>query len=147
MASAYPLEIFYDGNCIVCSREIDHYRRNNPEGRLMFIDIRAASFDAQYYGKSNTDFLARMHIRDARGNFMSGVEAFLAIWRAYPSGSKYRLLAQLVSLPPITPLIRIGYALFARYRHLLPKRKNDCASNACDLHAPHHHSKDGGKRL
>ncbi len=135
MTSAYPLEIFYDGNCIVCSREIDHYRRNNPAGRLMFIDISDAGFAAEHYGKSRDEFMAKMHVRDVSGTFLAGVDAFLAIWQAYPSGSRYRLLAQLVSLPPITPMIRVGYALFARYRHLLPKRRGSCDSGACDLHS------------
>ncbi|WP_432822747.1 thiol-disulfide oxidoreductase DCC family protein [Trichloromonas sp.] len=138
MTTAYPLEIFYDGNCIVCSREIDHYRRNNPEGRLLFIDIGAAGFDAGHYGKRHEEFMARLHVRDAGGTFLAGVEAFVAIWQAYPGGSRYRLLAQLVSLPATAPLIRIGYTLFARYRHLLPKRKGGCDSAACELHSPHH---------
>ncbi len=135
MTVTYPLEIFYDGNCIVCSREIDHYRRNNPSGRLLFIDISETGFDAGLHGKHRDQFMAQMHVRDASGTFLTGVDAFLAIWRAYPSHSRYRLMARIVSLPLITPATRIGYALFARYRHLLPKRKNSCASDACDLHS------------
>jgi len=146
MTSAYPLEIFYDGKCIVCSREIDHYRRNNPADRLIFIDISEVGFDAGHYVKSHEEFMAKMHVRDARGTFLTGVDAFLAIWQAYPSGSRYRMLAQLVSLPAITPMIRVGYALFARCRHLLPKRKSGCDSDACNLHSSHRNSKADSQR-
>lgn len=129
---AYPLEIFYDGSCIVCSREIDHYRRNNPAGRLIFIDISAAGFDSRPYRKSDHEFQSKMHVRDAEGSYLAGVDAFLAIWGAYPDGSSYRWLARIISLPVVTPMVRVGYALFARYRHLLPKRRHDCAEDRCE---------------
>ncbi len=137
MATAFPLEIFYDGSCIVCSTEIDVYRKRNPRQRLVFIDISAETFDAAAYGKEQADFMAQMHVRDSAGEFYTGVEAFRQIWRAYPSGSFYRILAKLLGLPGINFLTRCGYALFARYRHLLPKRNSrDCDSGQCNLNHP-----------
>jgi len=136
MSPAYPLEIFYDGSCLVCATEIETYRRNNPQGRLAFIDIRGDDFSAATYGKPLEDFLSKLHVRDAEGNFATGVDAFLLIWQVYPSGSRYRLLAAVIGLPGIKLLARWGYAIFARYRHLLPKRKSDCADGTCNLHHP-----------
>ena len=136
MLPAYPLEIFYDGNCLVCATEIDRYRRNNPQGRLAFIDIRAEDFQPPEFNRSREEFLSKLHVRDAQGNFFVGVDAFLHIWQAYPSGSLYRLLAAVVGLPGIRLLARGGYTIFARYRHLLPQRKQDCADGTCHLHRP-----------
>lgn len=133
---AYPLEIFYDGSCLVCATEIDSYRRNNPQGRLKFIDIRAEDFQAAAYGRAADEFLSKLHVRDGNGNFATGVEAFLLIWQAYPSGTRYRLFAAVIGLPGIKLLARGGYAIFARYRHLLPKRKSDCTDGTCNLHHP-----------
>lgn len=133
----FPLEIFYDGSCMVCSTEMQVYRKSNPKGRLRFIDISAADFDAAVYGKSQADFMARMHVRDAAGEFTTGVEAFSTIWQAYPSASVYRLFSTLIGLPGINFLSRFGYAVFARYRHLLPKKNNSsCSNDRCNLNHP-----------
>lgn len=128
----YPLDIFYDGDCLVCSTEMEHYRRNNPEDRFNFIDIRAGEFHPEEHQRSVEEFQARLHVRDASGRFVTGVEAFLLIWRAYPKGSAYRWLAVLVDLPLVRQLAKLGYRLFARFRHLLPKRSN-CESGTCRI--------------
>ena len=133
MATAFPLQIFYDGACLVCATEIGHYRKRNPQNRLAFIDIRGDAFDPGAYGKSQADFMAQMHVLDAEGTFYTGVDAFMTLWQAYPSGSLYRLLSAVLGLPGINLASRIGYRLFARYRHLLPKRKPECASGTCNL--------------
>jgi predicted DCC family thiol-disulfide oxidoreductase YuxK len=77
--------------------------------------------------------MAQMHVRDANGSFYTGVDAFMTIWQAYPSGSLYRMLSALVGLPGINLFTRLGYSVFARYRHLLPKRHQDCDSGTCNL--------------
>ncbi|HEY5672901.1 MAG TPA: DUF393 domain-containing protein [Malonomonas sp.] len=137
MAPAFPLEIFYDGSCRVCSSEIEHYRQRNPQQRLRFIDIRAAGFQPSDYGKSQAEFMARLHVRDQQGQFFSGVDAFLLIWQAYPSGSPYRWLGAVIGLPGINLLARGGYRVFARYRHLLPKKSVTCDDDSCNLNPPH----------
>lgn len=132
----YPLEIFYDGSCIVCSSEMEIYRRRNPEQRLSFIDISSNDFDAEQYGPSQQQFMAELHVRDAKGQFYTGVDAFLALWKAFPTGSLYRLIGGLVSLPGIHLAARMGYMLFARNRHRLPKREDSCESGTCNLKHP-----------
>ena len=136
MAAAFPLEIFYDGSCLVCASEIDHYRKRNPQQRLRFIDIMAEDFQSLDYGKSQAEFLAKMHVRDSQGQFFSGVEAFLLIWQAFPSCSIYRLLGAVIGLPGVNLLARLGYKVFARYRHFLPKKTINCDSGSCNLNHP-----------
>jgi len=133
MATAFPVQVFYDGSCLVCSREMESYRKNNPENRLQFVDISAADFNPARFDKTLSDFMAQLHVRDAQGNFTTGVDAFMTIWQAYPSGSLWRLFSGLVGLPGINYLSRFGYQIFARNRHLLPKRKQDCDSGTCNL--------------
>lgn len=135
-AATYPLEIFYDGSCLVCSREMELYRRRNPQQRLVFIDISRDDFCAEEYGRSQQQFMAALHIRDAGGRFSTGIDAFLVLWRAFPSGSLYRLFGGVISLPGVHLASRFGYALFARYRHLLPQRSDDCESGTCHLRHP-----------
>ena len=136
MSVAFPLEIFYDGSCVICSTEMQVYRRRNPKNRLRFIDISAEDFNPKRYGKSQDEFMAKLHARDAEGNFATGVDAFMLIWQAFPDGSPYRLLSAVVGLPGFNLVSRGGYALFSRYRHLLPKRGAECENGNCHMKHP-----------
>jgi len=133
MTTAFPLQIFYDGACRVCSAEMDSYRKNNPQNRFNFIDISAEGFQAEKYGKTQAEFMVQLHVRAADGTFSTGIDAFVVIWQAYPSGSLCRLFGALVGVPGISLFSRFGYKAFARYRHLLPKREKDCLSGSCNL--------------
>lgn len=118
MPVAYPLTIFYDGACGVCSTEISHYR-SIADHRVEFVNIAAFDFDAEAFGKTIEDFQKQLHARDAGGQFFTGVEAFRQLWDALPS-SFYPLLSTVIGLPGINMAARTGYAIFARFRHLLP---------------------------
>lgn len=118
MPVVYPLTIFYDGACGVCSREIRYYRSIADE-RVQFVDIAAFDFDAETFGKTSDDFQKQMHARDAEGQYFTGVEAFRKLWDALPSPF-YPLLSTFIGLPGINLAARTGYAVFARSRHLLP---------------------------
>jgi predicted DCC family thiol-disulfide oxidoreductase YuxK len=133
MAVAFPLQIFFDGSCRVCSAEMESYRRKNPDDRLEFVDISDEHFNPDVYGKSLGDFMSELHVRDAQGNFTTGIDAFIAIWQAFPSGSVWRLAAAFCGLPGVYSLGRGGYRVFARWRHLLPRRRQDCEADSCSL--------------
>jgi len=126
------LEVFYDGSCSVCRREMEHYRRRDRDGRLQLVDISVAGFDAGVYGRDLQAFMARLHVRDARGGFYTGVDAFARIWEVIP-GAGWTLLARVIQLPGVHLLSAVVYALFARYRGYLPKRAG-CADDRCHLH-------------
>lgn len=117
----FPLTVFYDGSCPVCFREIAHYRALNPGGRLDFIDISTASFDAEAWGLEPSALMRSMHVQDAAGRLYLGVDAFRALWLGLP-GLRYRRLSQLLGLPGLHLLAVLGYRVFARLRHLLPRR-------------------------
>ena len=130
---AFPLKVFYDGACIVCSAEMQHYRKKNHEGRLVFIDISSPEFDPALYGISQAEFMAQMHAIDREGTVYKAVEAFRAIWQAFPASTFYGALGTFVSLPGINALARGGYTLFARYRKYLPRRRSACETGSCSL--------------
>ncbi|AMV73418.1 DUF393 domain-containing protein [Desulfuromonas carbonis] len=127
----FPLSVFYDGSCRVCSREIDHYRNLEHGGKLIFVDISAPDFEPALYGRSRREFMVQMHVRDAGGRYFLGVDSFPAIWEALP-GPGYHRLAKLIRLPGIHLLATLGYRLFARLRVYLPRRR-DCGQGHCDI--------------
>jgi predicted DCC family thiol-disulfide oxidoreductase YuxK len=119
MRPEYPLTVFFDGGCPVCSREMAFIRKQTSGAKLIFIDISRPDFDPAPYGRSRKEFMAKMHAMDAKGRFLVGVDAFRALWQTMP-GTLYPCLAKLTGLPGIHALARLGYRVFARLRRYLP---------------------------
>jgi len=130
---AFPLKVFYDGVCSVCATEVERYGRKDHAGRLQLVDISAPDFAPDPYGISLVEFLFQMHAIDREGHVYRGVEAFWAIWQAFPSSTLYGLLGTLVTLPLVNPVARLAYRGFARIRKYLPKRRDACIDGSCRI--------------
>lgn len=129
----FPLRVFYDGSCIVCAKEIEHYLRKDHGGKLVAIDISSPDFDPMPCQISLADFMHQLHAIDQDGQIFKGVDSFWAIWQAFPSSTIYGLMGRIIQLPLVNRIARIGYWLFARVRPYLPKR-NQCDSGTCSIH-------------
>src|SRR5262245_27859540 len=112
------LTLFYDGLCPLCSREIDRYRARAAPGAVAFLDITDPAFDARAHGLDPRAVHRSLHVRDADGTLHTGVDAFAALWEVVPG---FRWLSRLVRLPLVYQVARLGYALFARMRPVLPR--------------------------
>ena len=128
----FPLRIFYDGACVVCATEIEQYLRHDRDGRLVAVDISAPDFDPDQYHIALADFMYELHVIDSSGNIYRGVEAFWAIWQAFPASTVYGLMGAIVTAPLLNRVARLLYQGFARIRPYLPKRDN-CASGVCNI--------------
>jgi predicted DCC family thiol-disulfide oxidoreductase YuxK len=106
-------EIFYDGGCPVCAREIAFYKTRPGAGALRWTDVNqpGAALGA---GLTRQAALARMHVRRADGTLLSGAAAFAEIWRHMPG---LRWLGRLLGVPPF------GLAAEAAYRIFLVLRR------------------------
>lgn len=129
----FPLRVYYDGSCIVCSTEIEHYSRMDHAGHLILVDVSARGFDPASLGITLDEFMYQMHVIDQGGTVYRNVEAFWAIWQAYPASSLYGLLGSLITLPVINHIARLCYKGFARIRKYLPKRGNACSTGTCRI--------------
>jgi predicted DCC family thiol-disulfide oxidoreductase YuxK len=118
------LKIFYDGSCCICSGEMHVYMKKNHGGRLVFVDISEPDFNPDQYGISLADFMYQMHAIDRSGRLYRGVDAFWAIWQAFPASPWYGLLGTLISTPGMRLFARTAYRAFAITRKYLPKRRN-----------------------
>lgn len=128
----FPIRVFYDGSCSVCAREIEHYLRQDHGGRLVAVDISSPEFNPEPLGISLAAFMHEMHVIDRSGSVYRGVEAFRAIWQAFPASAMYAAMATFVSLPVINPIAHLLYKGFARIRPYLPKRRG-CDSGTCSV--------------
>lgn len=133
-ASDHDLEVFYDGHCPLCLREIGMLRWLDRRDRLLFTDIASADFVAQQHGKTWDELMATIHGRYPSGEWVTGVEVFRQLYSAVGFGP----LVYLTRLPLVAPLLAIAYRLFARNRLRLTGRCDDggCALPPGDARAP-----------
>lgn len=128
-AETWELEVFYDGDCPLCRREVRYLARRNEAGRLKLTDIAAPDFDASSVGKTWDELMARIHARHRDGTWLIGVDAFAEIYRAVGLG----WIAALLRWPLTGSLARFGYRVFAKYRLRLTGR---CATRSCAASGP-----------
>ncbi len=124
------VEVFYDGDCPLCMREIRMLQRKDRAARIQATDIAAPDFDATVYGTTQAELMARIRGRRADGTWIEGVEVFRQLYAAIG----WRRIVAVSRLPLISHLLRAGYTLFARNRLRLTGR---CAPDgSCALPAP-----------
>ncbi len=132
-APRFPLTVFYDGACIVCATEIEHYLKKDHGEKLVAIDISSHDFDPVPYQISLADFMQQLHAIDQDGQVFKGIDSFWAIWQAFPPSTIYGIMGRAIQLSLLNRFARIAYWLFARIRTYLPKR-NQCDSGTCSIH-------------
>lgn len=123
----FDIEVFYDGACPLCLREIRMLEGRDRRRRIRFVDIAAAGFDAASVGPTWETLMARIHGRLPDGTLVEGVEVFRRLYAAVGFGP----LVALTRLPGIRQLLDVAYRAFARNRLRLTGR---CADDACRLH-------------
>lgn len=97
--------VLYNASCPVCRFEIDHYAAYAGRAALpiRFEDLNATELDR--WGLTRDEAARRLYVR--RGEtLLSGIPAFIALWREMP---RYRWLARIVSLPGVHWFASVTY--------------------------------------
>ena len=123
----FDIEVFYDGECPLCLREIRMLRARDRRHRIAFTDIADESFDASSLGLTAEALMGRIHGRLPDGKFIEGVEVFRRLYTAVG----FARLVGLTRLPGVTQLLDVAYHAFAKNRLRLTGR---CGDGACELH-------------
>ncbi|KIN71409.1 thiol-disulfide oxidoreductase DCC family protein [Sulfitobacter guttiformis] len=91
-------EVLYNGDCPICSREVNQYARISAKQALpiSYDDLADADRLADW-GITQQDAAKRLHVRKS-GVITSGIPAFILLWREIP---QMRWLARLANLPVI----------------------------------------------
>lgn len=105
-------EVYFDGGCPLCRREIAAYRSIAGDDGIRWRDVSVAG------GQPAPDLtreaaLARFHVRRADGVLVSGAEAFLSVWRG---AGRLRHLARLLDRQPFLWIAERGYRGFLALR-------------------------------
>ena len=103
------LQVWYDGACPLCQREIALMRRLDRRGAIAFTDVAAPDTACPL---DRAALLARFHARED-GRMLSGAAAFAAMWRAIPL---LRPLGIAARNRHVLALLERAYLLFLRVR-------------------------------
>jgi predicted DCC family thiol-disulfide oxidoreductase YuxK len=117
-------EVFHDGACPLCAREVAVLRRLNRRGRILFTDIADPAFAPSSVGRTQEELMAKIHGRLPSGDLVEGVEVFRQLYTAVGFGP----LVSLTRLPGVRHALDVGYRLFAKNRLRLTGR---CSDRAC----------------
>ena len=117
------IEVYYDGKCGLCSREIGYYKRLTPRTSIVWNDIATHPELLQGTGMSQSDALLYLRVRDSEGAIRTGLDAFLVIWRQFRG---WRVLAALAALPGVYSGVSFAYQKFADQRF---KRHAHCQAS------------------
>jgi len=107
------LDVFYDGACPLCRREIAHYQRLRADPPVRFVDLSTDALPA--HAPERAALLARLHVRHADGRWRHGAAAFVALWACLPG---WRWAARAARLPGVLPALELAYRAFLRLRPL-----------------------------
>lgn len=120
------IEVFFDGDCPLCRREITFLSKRDKEGRIETTDIADAGFDASLFGRSHGDFMATIQGRLADGRWITGVEVFRQLYSAVG----FKRAVRFSRLRPISWLLERSYTFFAKHRLRLTRR---CPDSSCSI--------------
>lgn len=122
----WQVEVFYDGECPLCLREIKLLRRLDRKHRIRFTDIADPSFSPASFGMTMKDFMDEIHGRLRSGEWITGVEVFRRLYAAVG----LKPVVALTRLPGISHGLEFGYRVFAKNRLRLTGR---CDDGACKV--------------
>jgi predicted DCC family thiol-disulfide oxidoreductase YuxK len=115
------IEMFFDGACPLCSREVEFLRRRDKRHQIIFTDISAKDFDRASVGVPFADLMDRIHARLPDGTVIEGVEVFRRLYTLIGLGP----LVWLSRLPGVSQILDAAYRRFAKNRLRLTGRCHD----------------------
>jgi predicted DCC family thiol-disulfide oxidoreductase YuxK len=119
------IEVFYDGDCTVCVREVEWLHLRDTQRRIQFTDIAAPGFDADRdAGIPIVRLMDCIQARLSSGEVIEGMEVFRHLYEIVG----YPRLVRMTRLPIITPLLDGAYRMFAKNRL---RRTSRSRSDAC----------------
>ena len=127
ITESWQVEVFYDGECPLCLREIKLLRWMDRREKIRFTDIANSSFTPADHGKTMKQFMDEIHGRLPDGTWIVGVEVFRRLYAAIGLGA----IVALTRLPGISHLLELGYRIFAKNRLRFTGR---CNSEGCEVH-------------
>ena len=112
--SKNPIKVYFDGNCGLCSKEINYYSKIDKKNIFEWVDIYTYDTVLKKYGIIKSEALMELHALDENGKMYKGVDSFILIWKNI--SFYWSILGILVSFYPIYLTAKFAYRKFAIQR-------------------------------
>ncbi|MDB4964245.1 MAG: putative thiol-disulfide oxidoreductase [Myxococcales bacterium] len=106
------VEVFYDGDCPLCMREIRMLMRKGLLHHIQFTNLAAPGFAAEEHGTTYAALMERIRGRLPDGTWIEGVDVFRELYAAVG----FRRLVAISRVPGLSHLLALGYRVFAKNR-------------------------------
>ena len=127
-AQGWTIQVFFDGDCPLCVREIGMLRKLDRKQRILMTDIAAKDFRAADFGQTYEALMDQIHGRLPDGTWITGVEVFRRLYAAVGLG----VVSSFLTLPGVDRLAEMAYERFAKNRL---KWTGRCQDNVCRIPA------------
>jgi len=111
------MQVFFDGSCPMCVREVAVYRRASPAD-IIWHDLSSPLLEIPIahpgYQPSRSELLNRFHVYNDEGRWLHGAPAFICLWQRL--APVWRALASVGRLPGGLWLMDMVYTLFLKIR-------------------------------
>lgn len=126
MVMNHEIEVFFDGDCPLCIREINMLRWLDKKNKILFTDIADPKFDAEPTGVSWQTLMDKIHGRLPDGTLIEGVEVFRRLYSAVGFG----WIVAVTRWPGISHVLNWSYKVFAKNRL---KWTGRCTPESCKI--------------
>jgi predicted DCC family thiol-disulfide oxidoreductase YuxK len=111
------MEVFYDGACPICSREMEMVRKLDRSQSIQFTDIASPEFEAAACGLDPTAIDNVIHAKLDDGVVVTGVEVFRQLY----SRLGFSRAVAVTRKRWVARLLDVAYAWFARHRRAITR--------------------------
>jgi len=115
-----PLTVYYDRSCPMCATEMQVIEGCDWRGRLRLVDCSAPDFEdgeAVREGVTREAMMTRLHARDPEGRWLTGLDAFEAVYASAGLDGAARFWGS----RKLRPVLDRIYPVMARYRQPLSR--------------------------
>ncbi|BBW93558.1 thiol-disulfide oxidoreductase [Pseudoalteromonas sp. PS1M3] len=124
--------IFYDGNCPLCSTEMQQLKQADKHSLITLEDLNAADFSERYRHINKNQALTYLQAQLKNGEIIYGLDVTYQAWKTV---EKHRWL-KLFRLPVIRIFADWGYIFFAKHRHSISRLlmpNTQCNNGQCAI--------------
>ena len=109
----YPLTIYFDGSCRLCRSEIENIAARDHDQQLVLVDCSPACFDDSAIPYKRETMMNVIHACDADGNWIRGVDVFIAAYESAGLG----WVSKILSHPLLRSVADRAYPWLVRNRY------------------------------
>ncbi|MGK5595285.1 MAG: DUF2878 family protein [Parachlamydiaceae bacterium] len=120
--SKQSIELLYDQDCPICSKEICYLKKKNPNSHIRFVNIASPDYKAEKHQQIDYQTaMQQIHAIDSQGYPITGLPAFTLVY----AKSHLYLLATFLFMPSVQRVLSPFYDLFAKHRLWLTGRNQN----------------------